>query len=136
MSICGIEFKASEANLVVLDGTKTTFSHLNVKPKKLSITNDLDSDEIRAFQEALFAFLRENKVELIAIKRRNKKGEFSGGPVGFKLEAIVQLYEGCQIIFLAAATISSAIRKNDPVYPTTLMKYQHKAFETCFATLS
>ena len=136
MSICGIEFKASQANLVVLDGTKTTFSHLDVKPKKLKITDDLDSDEIRAFKSALFAFLRENKVELIAIKKRNKKGEFSGGPVGFKLEAIVQLYEGCPITFLPPATIAATIRKNSPAYPDSLLKYQHNAFETCFSALS
>ena len=136
MRICGIEFKASQAILVLLDGTTTTFSHSDVKPKKIAIKDDLDSDQIRTFKEAAFAFLSENDVEMIAIKKRNKKGEFSGGPVGFKLEAIVQLYEACPIKFIAPATIASAVRKNAPVYPATLLKYQHGAFETCFAALS
>ena len=135
MRICGIEFKASQANLVLLDGTKTSFAHADVKPKKIAIKDDLNSSDIRAFKEAVFAFLAENNVEMIAIKKRNKKGEFSGGPVGFKLEGIVQLYEACPIQFTAPATIASAVRKNSPVYPDTLLKYQHGAFETCFAAL-
>ena len=55
--------------------------------------DDENPDEVKAFRDSMFAFFRENQVALVVIKKRGKKGEYSGGPVGFKLEGIIQLYE-------------------------------------------
>lgn len=135
MAICGIEMFGSEARLVLLNGDKSSFSHTDVKPRKLKLTNDEDPDEVRAFRDSIFAFFRENNVVLIAIKKRGKTKEYGGGPIGFKLEGIVQLYEDCPVRLVAAQTISAVRRKHSPDKPDTLMKYQHKAFETAFSVL-
>ena len=135
MTICGIEMFGSEARLVLLQGDKSDFSHADVKPKKVILTDDENPEEVRAFRDSIFAFFRENKVSLIAIKKRGKKGEYSGGPVGFKLEGIIQLYEDCPVRLVAAQTISAAQRKDSPDKPDTLLKYQHNAFETAYSVL-
>ena len=109
MIVCGIEMAASEARLVLLEGTKSNFHHIDVKIRKFKIADDENAGEVRAFRDTLYAFFRENKVEIIAIKKRGKKGDYAGGPIGFKLEAITQLYEGCPIVLIAPATISARI---------------------------
>ena len=135
MTICGIEMFGSEARLVLLQGDKSDYLHVDVKPKKLVLAADENPEEVRAFRDSIFAFFRENDVTLIAIKKRGKKGEYSGGPVGFKLEGIIQLYEDCAVKLVAAQTISAAQRKDAPDKPDTLLKYQHNAFETAYSVL-
>jgi len=135
MIACGIEMASSEARLVLLDGNKSIFQHIDVEPRKLKIADDENADEVRAFRDSLYIFFRENKVELIAIKKRGKKGDYAGGPIGFKLEAIVQLYEKCPIVLIAPATISARIKKQTTGTPATLKKYQYSAFQTAFSAL-
>ena len=135
MIVCGIEMAASEARLVLLDGNKSDFHHINVEPRKLKIADDETAGEVRAFRDILYTFLRENKVEIIAIKKRGKKGDYAGGPIGFKLEAIAQLYEECPIVLIAPATISVRIKKHTTDTPATLKKYQFSAFQTAFSAL-
>ena len=135
MTTCGIEMFGSEARFVLLDGDKSSFSHTDVKPRKLKLTDDETPEEVRAFRDSIFAFFRENNVTLIAIKKRGKKGEYSGGPVGFKLEGIVQLYEDCPVRLVAPQTISAARKKDSPDKPDTLLKYQYIAFETAYSVL-
>jgi hypothetical protein len=74
MIICGIELAASEARLVLLKGEKSDFTHIDVEPRKLVLTNDEDPGEVKAFHNSLFAFFRENSVSLVAIKKEVKKG--------------------------------------------------------------
>jgi len=135
MIVCGIEMAASESRLVLLDGNKSDFHHINVEPRKLKIADDENADEIRAFRNTLYAFLQENEVEVVAIKKRGKKGDYSGGPIGFKLEAITQLYDGCPIVLIAPASISVIMKKHTADIPTTLKKYQYSAFQTAFSAL-
>ncbi len=136
MIVCGMEMAASEIRLVLLSGSKSDFNHIDVKPRKLKITDDETTDEVRTFRDSLFAFLSENKVDMVTIKKRGKKGEYAGGPIGFKLEAIAQLYEGCPVSLIAPRTISVNINKHTPKIPDTLLKYQYAAFQTAVTVLA
>jgi hypothetical protein len=49
------------------------FSHTDVKPRKLMLADDENPEEVRAFRKSIFAYFRENNVDLIAIKKRGKK---------------------------------------------------------------
>src|SRR4030067_2503746 len=111
MTICGIEMFGSEARLVLLNGTKSSFSHTDIEPRKLKLTDDENPNEVKAFRNSLFAFFRENQVIQVVIKKRGKKGDYSGGPIGFKLEGIVQLYENCPVRLVAPQTISAAQKR-------------------------
>ncbi len=135
MAICGIEMSGSDSVLVLLDGVKSAFSHVNVKPEKLTLANDEAPAEIKAFRDSLFAFFRESNVTLIVIKKRSKKGKFAGGYIGFKLEAIAQLYDDCPIRLVASTPISAAMKKHNPSTPKSLRKYQEAAFQVAFGAL-
>ena len=135
MTICGIEMSASEVRLVLLQGEKENFTLINTKTRKIKLTDDADQEEVKAFRDSIFAYFHENQVSQIVIKKRGKKGDFSGGPVGFKLEGIIQLYEECPVTLVAPQTISAVQKKYDIEKPQELMKYQYTAFETALSKL-
>ena len=135
MIVCGMEMAASESRLVLLSGNKSDFRHIDVKPRKIEIADDENAEEVRAFRDSLFAFLSVKNVDIVAIKKRGKKGEYAGGPIGFKLEAIAQLHDECQVSLIAARTITANINRHSPQTPDTLLKYQYAAFQTAFTVL-
>ena len=135
MTICGMEVSASEVRLVILDGTRAQYSHVAVNPRRLPIAVDENPDEVKAFRDSLYAFLRENRVEEVAIKKRAKRGKYAGGPVGFKLEAITQLYSGCPVALVSSQLIAAAMKKHAPAIPQELREYQKTAFAAAFTAL-
>ncbi len=135
MIVCGIELASSEARLVVLSGTKDNYSLVETSPPKIILGDDENPDEVKAFKNAIDAFFREYHVEKIAIKKRNKKGEYSGGPLSFKMEGLIQLYPSCRIVLISPQSISAAKRNFSPDYPENINKYQHVAFDTAFTAL-
>jgi hypothetical protein len=135
MIVCGIELASSEARLVVLDGSKDSYSHISTSPPKVVLADDENPIEVNAFKETIFAFFRENHVGKIVIKKRNKRGGYAGGPVSFKLEGLIQLYQGCEVVLLSPQTISAAVRKHSLSIPKELNNYQQSAFETAFTGL-
>ena len=130
-----MEMAASESRLVLLSGNKSDFCHIDVKPCKIKIADDENAEEVRAFRDSLFAFPRAKNVEMVAIKKRGKKGEYAGGSIGFKLETIAQLYEECPVNLIAAWAITANIKRHAPQIPDTLLKYQYAAFQTAFTVL-
>ncbi|MBC8318321.1 MAG: DUF3010 family protein [Desulfobulbaceae bacterium] len=136
MTICGVEMSGSEVKLVLLQGTKASFNHIDIEPRKIKLIDDENPNAVKTFRDSIFAFFKENQVALVVIKKRGKKGQFSGGPIGFKLEGIIQLYEECPVTLLAPQTISAAQKKHSPEKPENLKIYQYPAFETAFSTLT
>ena len=98
MNICGIEIKGSEAIIAVaaLDGS--TLSHVPLATKKIALEDDDEAANVKLFAAQVASFVRENSVDRITIKKRSKKGEFAGGPTTFKIEGILQLLDGCEVL--------------------------------------
>jgi len=136
MRVCGVELAASEARLVLHEGEKTQFSLISVKPSKLVLMDDESAEEVQAFRNTIYAFFRENNVDKVAIKKRNKAGEYAGSSISFKLEGIVQLFEDCDIQLISPQSIAAAKREYSFSNPNKLYKYQDSAFETAFTALT
>jgi len=81
------------------------------------------------------AFVRDNGISRIAIKKRSKKGEFAGGPTTFKIEGVFQLLDNCEVTLLSPQTINAQNKKHNFDLPATLNKYQHEAYKTACAAL-
>ena len=135
MIACGIEMKGSEARLALLNGNKSSYVFIDVKPHKLVLSDDENPEEVSAFRDSLYAFFRENGVQVVAIKKRPKSGEYAGGSVGFKLEGIAQLYADCRVVLCAPQTILAAKRNHPTTAPDNVLRYQQAAFETAYAIL-
>jgi hypothetical protein len=133
MRVCGIEIAGDEARLVLLDGQSRNFSHVN--PRRITLQDDEQSGEVKAFLTTISAFFRENAVELVGIKKRSRGGKYAGGPTGFKIECLIQLCEDYNITLIAPQTVAASIRRHNPTVPTSICAYQTDAFQTAFALL-
>ena len=131
MNICGIELKANNVILVVLEDGK----YIDTKIKKLIIEDDEKQEDIRKFCNEFLDFLQKNEIEKVFIKKRAKKGTFSGGAVTFKLEGLIQLNPLCSVDLISSQSISTFEKKNEIEFPKELKKYQEQAYLTALCNL-
>ena len=131
MSICGIELKANNVILVVLKNNE----YIETKIKKLLIEDDEKQEDIRIFCNEFLDFLQKNEIEKVFIKKRAKKGTFSGGAVTFKIEGLIQLNPFCSVDLVSAQSISTFEKKNQIEFPKELKKYQEQAYLTALCNL-
>jgi len=124
MKTCGIELKANNMILVVLEDKK----FIDLKTKKITLEDDENQNDIRSFCNDFLLFLEQNKIEKVFIKKRAKKGNFAGGAVTFKMEGLIQLNPLCEVQLLSAQAIISYEKKNEIEFPKGLKKYQEQAF--------
>lgn len=131
MNICGIELKANNVILVVLKNNK----YIETSIKKIIIEDDEKQEEIRKFCNEFLDFLQKNEIEKVFIKKRAKKGAFSGGAVTFKLEGLIQLNPLCSVELISSQSISIFEKKNQIEFPKELKKYQEQAYLTALCKI-
>jgi hypothetical protein len=129
MRVCGIELSGTEARLAIAEKDDEGGARfLPCETKKLLLKDDRSSEAMKAFKEAFQAFVHENSVDVICIKSRAKKGTFAGGPVSFKIEAMIQLSDGCKLSFVSPQALSKFEKKNYAGLPDNMPKYLNTAF--------
>lgn len=133
MKICGIEIKSNEAIFACAAPEGLEMAHVPLTLRKLALADDEQAVSVKAFAEHAQAFVRDNGITHLAIKKRSKKGEFAGGPVTFKIEGVLQLLNDCEVVLLSPQTISAHARKQDTPLPASLNKYQWEAFKAAAA---
>ena len=131
MNICGIELKANNVILVVLKNNE----YIDIKIKKIVLEDDEKQEDIRKFCNEFLDFLQKNEIEKVFIKKRAKKGTFSGGAVTFKLEGLIQLNPFCSVDLVSAQSVSTFEKKNQIEFPKELKKYQEQAYLTALSNL-
>lgn len=124
MKVCGVELKSNNAILTLIQNGE----YIESKPKKLTLNDDENQEDIRTFCNEFLLFLEQNEVEKIVIKKRAKKGNFAGGAVTFKMEGLIQLNPLCKVELISAQSISSFEKKNQINFPKELKKYQEQAY--------
>jgi len=135
MTLCGIEIKGSEAIIAVASLNNQTLTHVALATKKIALEDDDEAANVKAFARQVAAFVRDNGITRIAIKKRSKKGEFAGGPTTFKIEGVLQLLDGVEVTLLSPQTINAQNKKHNFDLPATLNKYQHEAFKAACSAL-
>ena len=131
MNICGIELKANNVILVVLKNNE----YIDIKIKKIVLEDDEKQEDIRKFCNEFLDFLQKNEIEKVFIKKRAKKGTFSGGAVTFKLEGLIQLNPLCSVELISTQTVSTFEKKNQIEFPKELKKYQEQAYLTALCKI-
>ena len=131
MNICGIELKANNVILVVLKDNE----YIETKIKKILIEDDEKQEDIRKFCNEFLDFLQTNEIKKVFIKKRAKKGAFSGGAVTFKIEGLIQLNPFSLVELISAQSISSFEKKNQIQFPKELKKYQEQAYLTALSNI-
>ncbi len=135
MRVCGIELKSNNTVLSVIDFEDDDIvTYIDMKIKKITLEDDEKQESIRSYCNDLLHFLKLNNIDKIVIKKRAKKGNFAGGPVTFKMEALIQLNPHCEVELISSQAMGSYERKNEVIYPSNLLKYQEQAYLASIAS--
>jgi hypothetical protein len=133
---CGIEIKAATAYFVVLQGTKSDFEVVDIKHKKLELSDHSSQAEVCLFRETLISFFEEIGLVNVGIKARNTKGDFSGGPISFKIEGIIQTTEAPVQLFHSTKLTATLKRNPIDINEIKIHKYQQEAFKVAYHLLA
>lgn len=136
MRICAVELKGNDAIICVMALANGLYDLPKIRVPKISVGNAGDAEVMRKFQFDFAKLLEDYNIEKVLIKGRALKGKFAGGPVGFKLEAAIQLIDGVEVEIVSSSFIKSALAKsqvNIDFRDTGLHKFQETAFNTAFA---
>jgi hypothetical protein len=135
MLVCGVDLKASEARLAIVQTNYEGFAHIPCETKKLTLNDDRDTAALKGLLCAIQSFARQNGVERFIIKARNKSGPMASGAVSFKIETLFQLSD-CSVEFVTAKALSLFAKGNMGGVPATVLEYQKDAFRSAALYLS
>jgi len=138
MRACGVEIKSNDAIICIVSKENNLYDIPHTRVQKISLDNAGDAEEVRKFQFAFAKLMEDYKVTHVQIKGRALKGKFSGGPIGFKIEAAIQLISELEVEVLSGTFIKKELSRSQidiDFRDTGLKQFQEQAFTTVFAYL-
>lgn len=138
MRACGVEIKGNDAIICIMSKENNLYDIPHTRVQKVSLDNAGEAEEVQSFQFTFAKLMEDYQVSHVLIKGRALKGKFAGGPVGFKVEAAIQLIKELQVEILAGTFIKKELAKSQidiDFRDTGLKQYQEQAFTTVFAYL-
>ncbi len=138
MKACGVEIKGNDAIICIMSKENNLYDIPHTRVQKVSLDNAGDAEQVQKFQFTFAKLMEDYQVTHVLIKGRALKGKFAGGPVGFKLEAAIQLITELSVEVLSASFIKKELTKSQidiDFRDTGLKQYQEQAFSTVFAYL-
>ncbi|NQY64832.1 MAG: DUF3010 family protein [Alteromonadaceae bacterium] len=139
MKVCGVELKGNDAILCIMALENGLYDIPKTRVQKVSLLDVGDAEAVQKFQFTVAKFMEDYTVDKVIIKGRALKGKFAGGPVGFKMEAAIQLIEDLPVEILAGSFIKKTLAKNQVTIDfrdTGLKQFQEQAFNTAFGYLA
>lgn len=138
MRACGVEIKGNDAIICIMSKENGLYDIPHTRVQKVSLDNAGDAEQVQKFQFTFAKLMEDYQVTHVFIRGRALKGKFAGGPIGFKVEAAIQLIQELTVEILAGSTIKKELSKsqvNIDFRDTGLKQYQEQAFDTVFAFL-
>jgi len=138
MKICGIELKGNDAIICLMSLKDGLFALHECRVKKLSIADATDTEQLRKFQFDFAKLVEDYQIDHVVIRERMTKGKFAGGPVGFKLEATIQLIDSLSVSLISPSQCKEIMKRSRlemNFSDTGLKQFQEAAFMTALSYL-
>lgn len=139
MRVLGIELSANDAIVALVEYSTGMFYLPECRARRIECRNPDNAGDLRYFQKSLVKLVEDYKIDRIVVRERMKKGKFAGGANGFKLEAVIQLIDSCEVRLMNTTEQKAIFKKYPMTVPfaeTGLKKFQQGAFEIAYAYLS
>ncbi len=139
MKVCGIEIKANEAIICLLNLDQGLFDILDCRTSRVSLRDVSSAEQLKQFQRTFAKLMEDYGIDTAVIRARPLKGKFQGAAGGFKIEAALQLIETLSVEVLEPKDIKEQLKKTPlPVEfsQTGLKAYQEPAFVSAYSYLS
>lgn len=135
MKICGAEISGSEVIVVTATADDAGHGWARDACTRVKLENPGDQASVKSFAQAIEAFVRLHSIDKIVVKGRLGKGQYAGGAVSFKIEAILQMLS-CPVEIIMPNSIAARSKKHTLVPPNHAFAYQRAACLTVQAYLS
>ncbi len=138
MRACGVEIKGNDAIICIMSKENNLYDIPHTRVQKISLDNAGEAEQVQHFQFTFAKLMEDYQVSHVLIKGRALKGKFAGGPIGFKVEAAIQLIKELHVEVLSATFIKKELAKSQidiDFRDTGLKQYQEQAFTTVFSYL-
>jgi len=138
MKVCGVELKGNDAIICIMSRENGLYDIPQIRVQKISLVDAGDAEQVQHFQFTFAKLMSDYQVDNVVIRGRALKGKFAGGPVGFKLEAAIQLIKEVTVEIVSGSTVKKMLAKsqiNIDFRDTGLKQYQENAFESAFTFL-
>ncbi len=113
MRICGVDYRGQDLIPVVLETDDDGQRLVATEPKRIELDDLFDTAKVRSFARTVAAFLRDNGVDVVVVKKRATKGRFAGGPTSFRMGGVLQLSTEKPVEFLSGPSITAALKDAD-----------------------
>jgi phosphoribosyl 1,2-cyclic phosphodiesterase len=137
MFICGVDIKGTEAVVCILEYREGVFFVPDCRVRKVEFSKRNRSSDLAYFQSTFAKLMTDYKVDKVVIKERPLTGKFSGGGLGFKMEAALQLIANLDIETISQQHLKASLKRN-PVtvnfVETGLKVFQEHAFQVAYAS--
>lgn len=137
MRVCGVEIKGTEAVISILEYRDGLFTIPECRARKVEFSKRNRTADLLYFQSSFAKLMVDYKVQRVVIKERPLAGKFSGGGLGFKMEAAIQLIANIEVQLISAQTLKAQLKRN-PVSvefsETGLKVFQEQAFQVAYAS--
>lgn len=136
MKICGVEIKAKEAILAIVESDMDgNFVHFVSVSRKLTLADDRDSKSVEALHGAIKALAKDHKLSGFVIKTRQATGAMAAGGITFKIEGLFQL-SGAPVYFISPQALNKMPAKNTGGIPASIFQYQEHAYLAAVSQLT
>lgn len=105
--VFGIELKASEAVIVIVEYENSLFT---VKKYQKVPLNSINQSDARSFRDIFLSLIDEYSPIKLFINSRPKKGDYAGGAMTFIMEGILLTIESVEIVSIFSQTLSAQIK--------------------------
>ena len=131
--VCGVSITGGSAIFVVLEGERDNIKAIDTKFKKIDLDDDTNQEQIKSFFTAVEDFFRQNKIDIVFVKKGNTSGKYTSSSKTFKIEALIQKMD-FEVKLIASQTVTAFLKKNE--IPRRLIdqinKYQEDALKVGF----
>ena len=131
--VCGVSITGGSAIFVVLEGERDNIKAIDTKFKKIDLDDDTNQEQIKSFFTAVEDFFRQNKIDIVFVKKGNTSGKYTSSSKTFKIEALIQKMD-FEVKLIASQTVTAFLKKNE--IPSRLIdqinKYQEDALKVGF----
>lgn len=137
MLICGVDIKGTEAVVCILEYREGVFFVPDCRVRKVDFSKRNRTLDITYFQSTFAKLMTDYKVDKVVIKERPLTGKFSGGGLGFKMEAAIQLIADTDVETISQQHLKASLKRNPVTVQfaeTGLKIFQETAFQVAYAS--
>lgn len=135
MAVAGIFLKGNVANIITLDGTRSSHAFVDRAFDKMELMKNPTQKDVETLKKTIIGYIEKNSVTEIVLNRRVTAGQMAGAAGTFLWEGILLCISPVPLKFVHVATIRSTdkkcseLKKLKPEDDVLLQKAYDFAFE-------